>query len=714
MLKKAAYGIIISAVYGIFVLLLEDSLLFGIVKENFSLKQILAALTIYIIEFVLTANIACLFIHFYRKTRKKKEELPVTLLSILTTILLFHLCYEMFAGHFFSRHLMFYLFLLGLLGIGSLGFYRLMMALLKRGEGLHSSTALIRAASFTAGLSVLAVLISKTVLSSYIRFIAGRVGFFWYINLLLLALGFFILARESTKLFFYRRKRIKPPRLSIYLAAFSLLFIAGAYLSAGLIWRGEINRKVDAQYGSSGKCPNVIFIVIDALRADRVDLYGGARELTPNIDKYSSNGTVFRNALSNSSWTSPSVASYFTSRYPGMNPIHSIDDQLPDTLVTLAEQLLEEGYYTRAISENMIVTPANNYDQGFSDFIVNDGYGNKHSLFPPSLLIKMFPYFIEIGYQWGLIDDGDGMSANAAAIDFIEKNSDKKYFLYLHYMGPHLPYIPLKPRFSAGEELTPVDLMLMKYIRSPEAGSLFRLSALKTLKDRYDDEVFESDLRIGELFRTLDEIGGWDNTMVILTSDHGEEFLEHGMGDHGNSMFRELLEVPLIVWLPAAEKTGKTVERRVELLDIAPTIFDFCGIEPTEKQEGSSLVPLIKGDYWDFSGKSRNYYGEVRPFRKTNRGDWIYAYMQGDFKLIKNEFNDESKPPVYILYNLQDDPAESENVSDRYPEIFQRMKVSLDSLYNYCRDNAVLAVESDNVKLSEEQLRRLNTLGYTK
>ena len=714
MLKKAAQGIIISAVYGIFVLLLEYSLILGIVNENISLKQILAASIVYIILFALTANIAYLFIRFYRKMRNQVEEIPVTFLVILTIILISHLSFELSAGHFFDHTLKFYMFLWGLTGIGSLFIYWLTMMLLKRGEGLNSSIALIRTAGLTAGISVLTVFVAKTTLSSYMKFITGRIGLLWYVNGLLLALGFFILARQLTRLFIGKREKIKLPPKSVYLTTLSLLIIAGAYLTAGFLWRGQINRKVDAQYVSSGESPNVIFIVIDALRADRVDLYGSQRRLTPNIDKYSSQGTVFRNALANSSWTSPSAASYFTSRYPGMNTVQEIDNRLPEELVTLTEQMQEAGYYTRAVSENMIVSPSNNYDQGFSDFIVNAGHRNKNLLFPPILLVLTYPYIVELGHQWGLIDDGDGMSANSAAIDFIKKNTDKRYFLYLHYMGPHLPYMPLEPRFSAGERLHPVDLIVMRFIRTPEAGSLLRPSALKIIKDRYDDEVFESDKRIGELFGALDEIGGWDNTMVILTSDHGEEFLEHGMGDHGNSMYRELLEVPLILWLPSVDKIEKTVDQKVELIDIAPTVLDYCGIEPAAKQEGSSLVPLIKGDYLEFSGNERDYYGEVRPLRKTSRGDWIYAYMQGNFKLIKNEFDNESKPPVYLLYNLQEDPAESEDVSHLYPEVFQRMQVSLDSLYDYCRENAVIADKSDNVKLSGEQLKQLNTLGYSK
>lgn len=600
------------------------------------------------------------------------------------------------------------------MGLSSLIFYVIVWKLMRWNKPSDPEVILIRAVGFTAGFSALLIVITRANFSPYIRYIADQTGIVPYIAGGFFVIGVWVLAVRVCEYWIYKKKDLKLPKVKWITAAVSLLVIFTAYGTMTIAWEGVVNKKVDNRYISTGEKPNVLILVIDALRADRVDLYGNQRNLTPNIDKYSSKGTVFLNTLANSSWTKPSVMSYFTSRYPGMNPLHDFDDRAPDTLATLAERMREAGYYTRAISENLNVSEKYNYHQGFTDFITNEGFDGKQLLFPSHMVSRIYPYIVEIGYLMGLEDDGDGATSNSAVIPWLKANKDKQYFMYVHYMGPHFPYYPLQRRYSRKGVLQPIDIILLKYLHSPDAGSLLSQETIKVVKDRYDDEVYDSDRIVGEVFRALDEIGGWDNTIVILTSDHGEEFLEHGMGDHGNSMFNELLKLPLIVWLPKNANKVERVEERVQLLDLPPTIYDICGIDVSEKLEGVSLLPLISDDSLQYGGWGRGYYGEVQPFRKLKRADWIYAYMKDNYKLIKNTFTSELKDPNYRLFDLTVDSGETVNVRVKHPEVVLQLKAEMDSLYNYCQSHYIEGSEKDQVKATKEEKRRLRALGYAK
>jgi arylsulfatase A-like enzyme len=320
--------------------------------------------------------------------------------------------------------------------------------------------------------------------------------------------------------------------------------------------------------GQSSKQPNVILIVIDTLRTDRLGAYGGARGLTPFLDGLAGRGVRFERAYATSSWTCPSVASLLTSRYPSQHHVTTIDSVLRDSEVTIAEILAESGYVTVGMSGNLRLDARFGYAQGFR--------------------------------RWGTDLKTDKLGAAAlrhralARLDRSRRaNPGRPVFLYLQYMDPHSPYAPpapfrrrfdqRDPRQSADEanrklaelrwqELTPEDVTLLESL--------------------YDGEVAYLDSELAQLFRDLDARGLLADSVVLITADHGEEFGEHLNYEHGFSLFDTALRVPLLV-LESRAGEPRVVSDPVSLVDVAPTILALTGAAAPPPFEGRSLVPLM-------------------------------------------------------------------------------------------------------------------------
>jgi len=697
--SKTAKTFTAGAGYGLFVLMMEYSIIWGVVRDHFTLQQVGLSLLLYVFIFGIAAAAVKIFSDLWSKIGNKRGEYRASILIILAVFWFYYLIYDKLVKYFEDWPLRFYLLVLSMTIVIALLTQRVIDKILRRGGGKTEKIYRSRAMGFAAGLTAGIIICLSTDFVPYMGYIAVKAGIGWWIGGVVFAGGWYLLLRGGRG------------KIGWIKAGTGITIILTGYAGILILWNSVIDRPVEG--GCNIGKPNVIFLVIDALRADRVGVYGNERGLTPHIDAFSRQGTVFRRAYANSSWTKPSTASFFSGKYPGMVPVDDIWDGLPKSVVTFAGRLRQEGYYTRCISANLQITEWFNYQQGFDDFVYHEGFEKRFLLFPPNLFIRNTPYITELCYRWGLFNDGDEITVNNAVIPWLKRNKDKQYFLYVHYFGPHFPYSPLRSRYSKGEKLSAQEITLLKQLRRPDTGDLVEDRTMKTVRDRYDDEVLEADCRVGEALKTLEELGGWENTLVIITADHGEEFLEHGMGGHGNSMFQEVLQVPLIIKLPGKRQVN-VIEKRAELLDLAPTIYEVCGIDPGIKLEGTSLLPVMLNDSLDLPEQEKAYYGEVRPTREAVKAERIYAYMQGNFKLLRNEMRDKEHTVQYVLYNLQTDPGEKTDVKNLYPEIFTKMKAGLDSLYDYCRNNMMETEEEVKTKRSPEERRKLRALGYGK
>jgi arylsulfatase A-like enzyme len=318
--------------------------------------------------------------------------------------------------------------------------------------------------------------------------------------------------------------------------------------------------------------PNVVLVLVDTLRADRLGAYGDQRGLTPFLDELSSRGTVFTNAYAPSSWTIPSVASLFTSRYPSQHNATNFKAVLSDDEVTLAEKLAARDYRSGGVSANFLIAPQAGFAQGFQDWQV---------LVPAS----------------GLKVRGDQVrAAGLAWVDrAVRPQAPRPLLLYLQYMEPHSPYEP--PALHAAR-WQPADATAEQVKQANDKMNAVRFNDISPaeatlLESLYDAEVAAADDELRLMFEALERRGVLNNAVVIITADHGEEFREHGAElGHGTSLFEPVVRIPLIVVAPGSGG-GPPVSDLVSLTDVAPTILDLVGAEPEPRFEGRSLVPLL-------------------------------------------------------------------------------------------------------------------------
>jgi arylsulfatase A-like enzyme len=319
-----------------------------------------------------------------------------------------------------------------------------------------------------------------------------------------------------------------------------------------------------------------LLIVADTLRADRLGSYGSPRGLTPFLDEFSARGTVFANAYAPSSWTCPSIASLFTSRYPLQHRVSSFESKMTGEEVTLAEKLTPLRYATAGFSANNRLTRKLGYAQGFAMWQFYVG-----AFVPPYRKAPVRAGFLrQQSLRW--LDAHWNPSVG------------RPVFLYLQYMDTHTPYDPPQPfrrRFRRPDPKSALETRANEKLLAAALSELSR-DEVDVLQSLYDGEVAYLDAELRQLFAELRGRGFLENAIVVVTSDHGEEFREHGRILHGFALYEESIRVPLILVVPGY-RGGRVVEQRVSLIDLAPTILDLIGLPAEERFEGRSLVPFL-------------------------------------------------------------------------------------------------------------------------
>ena len=290
--------------------------------------------------------------------------------------------------------------------------------------------------------------------------------------------------------------------------------------------------------------PNVVLITIDTLRADHLGSYGYERPTTPRIDQLAAESLVFEDAHAPSSWTLPSLASLMTSVYPSSHGTILREQVLGDGFRSLAEQLQGNGYYTGGIVSQAFASRRFGLDRGFSYFddkLAELSRGNE-------LFKKTSKVLSDKAIKW--------LAARAA------EETPRPWFLWLHYFDPHLAYVP-------------------------HSGYSEQFGTEKDI-DLYDGEIAWTDFHVGRVLDALRDSGFEENTVVVLTSDHGEEFGDHGGRYHRTTLYREVLHVPLIVRIPG--RPPERSSRLTSLVDVAPLILGLTESDPLETTHGTSPV----------------------------------------------------------------------------------------------------------------------------
>lgn len=331
---------------------------------------------------------------------------------------------------------------------------------------------------------------------------------------------------------------------------------------------------------SSAPPPNILFIVIDTLRADRLDWYDTNRQLTPFLESLATHGNVFWNAYAASSWTSPSMASLWTSRYQSQHRVTVFSSVLADTEPTLPAILREHGYVTGGFSANSLLSEQLGFGRGFDQYQVYP----KDTTTPHGVFYK---------------EPAEHLNADSLAwLDTLPTGQGAQpVFLYLQYMEPHFPYFApkssvdliFKRRPNQAQEQAMLAQMLSGQTRWAQPQGL----ALDVVGALYDAEVLTIDERLRELFAQLEARHFLEHALVVITADHGEELMDHGDMTHGKTLYNEVIHVPLLFVLPG-QSVRADIREVVSLLDVAPTVLDLAGIASPTSFEGRSLRPAMR------------------------------------------------------------------------------------------------------------------------
>jgi arylsulfatase A-like enzyme len=310
--------------------------------------------------------------------------------------------------------------------------------------------------------------------------------------------------------------------------------------------------------------PNIILYVVDTLRADALGCYGNPSVQTPTMDRLAREGIRFARAYADASWTRASMGTLFTGEYPNTHGAVGRADALRRGITTLPMQLRARGYRTAAIIANPNIGSTFGFAEGFTDFVELYNSHPEHTLVMPAELLATADRVVDAASAW--------LQAHPAG----------PFFLLVFSVDPHAPYTPPAP----------YDNMYDPTYRGKVDGSLQSLfelavrekvpdeSDIRHLRALYHGEVTFNDMQLGRLLGELDRARLSENTVVIVTSDHGEEFYEHGGRDHGHTLFEEVIRVPLIIRWPGRIPRGTVVPEAVQLADLYPTLLRLAGVSP--------------------------------------------------------------------------------------------------------------------------------------
>jgi arylsulfatase A-like enzyme/uncharacterized membrane protein YbhN (UPF0104 family) len=436
---------------------------------------------------------------------------------------------------------------------------------------------------------------------------------------------------------------------------------------------------------------NLILIVVDTLRADHLPSYGYGAIQTPALDRFARDAVRFESAFANASWTRPSFASILSGRFPSSHRTIGKSDALPDSLTTLPEALRDGGYTTLGVVTNFNIAPFFNFQQGFDryTYLEPDFVLGANDSAAKLLLVQALRQAIE-SYRStrGTVPVGsayqDAQTVNRAVLGELDRRPASPFFLFVAYMDPHDPYYP-----------HPYDGTAYARAAHPrpapsEAANLIRL---------YDGEISYWDEQFGALITELQRRGSYDSSAIVVTSDHGEEFQEHGGYWHGTTLYDEALHVPLFVKLPQNRQAGSVATQLVQSIDLMPTLLGLAGVPVPAGVQGHEL---FRDNPSVFAEESLE--GNVlKALRLKRAGSQV--------KLISaNPDNPRGRKP-FELYRVDQDPSEKVDLASGEPDLLEFTRDALrDQAAGAARGRAT--ARKVDVDVDTRNVERLRALGY--
>jgi arylsulfatase A-like enzyme len=458
--------------------------------------------------------------------------------------------------------------------------------------------------------------------------------------------------------------------------------------------------------------PNVLIYVVCTLRPDHMSLYGYARDTTPFLKKLGSSAVVFDAAHAQAPWTKPSVSSLMTSLHAAAHGLVNDTDTIPKGATTLAEQLRSTGYVTASIVANPFAGRTSGLDRGFD---------------------YMMEYPVVQRNRTDAVDRGtDSAAINRAILPWIERHRDEPFFLYVQSTDPHAPYRPPadeEARFANPAETTTFnrDYGKLRDVRAYGGGATVSQAEMrskgvdietytKRAKDRYDAEIAHNDKSIEQLIGKLKDVGALDNTLVIIASDHGEEFWEHGFGAHGHSVYNELIRVALLVWNPRLLPTPRRISEPVQLIDIMPTVLEMVDGKVPDGIHGQSLLPLLKGQPFT---RSAPVMASKLALPKAKEGGGVpenltdsFARIDGRWKFIYRAQATRAGLKQAELYDRKADPGDRNDLATQEKDVTARLTQQVVEWVDVQKQVRKQLGPGGTSKIDSQTLERLRSLGY--
>ncbi len=402
----------------------------------------------------------------------------------------------------------------------------------------------------------------------------------------------------------------------------------------------------------------VILIFMDAVRPDHLSAYGYGRPTSPRIADLAARGALFDDAVAQAPWTLPSVATVLSSTFPSQHGAKRSEGRnvpMKAGEKTFVEVLAGAGYRTCAMSTAKVYTPSLGLKQGFEESYV-------------------------IGGEKDVLEKVAAMELAGAAVTWLRRHRDEKCFLLVHHYDTHYPYRAsaacinrFDPEYNGEYRLRFGDSSL-RILKKARIGRIADIGLtdrdMEHIKALYDCEIVRTDASVGALVDSLEAWGRLDEAMIIVTADHGEEFLEHGSIEHGQTLYDESLKVPLVIFAPSCVDAGTRISEQVGLIDIGPTVLSAAGVEIPPAFEGRSLMPMMSSRFEPAGADLRPsglpyscYVAESiahRPERK--------ALRRPPYKLILDPFFGTAE-----LYNIEQDPRESADLAAAGPDMVEQM-----------------------------------------
>ncbi len=436
---------------------------------------------------------------------------------------------------------------------------------------------------------------------------------------------------------------------------------------------------------ASREKPNIVLVVIDTLRADRLSCYGSTRKTSPTLDRLAAKGTLFERAYCSSTWTIPGTTSILTGLSAPEHGLGIADSSyLPDAIETLPRLFARAGFVTAGFATNPLITASRNFDQGFETF------QNKRWAPLPTIAQQVRKWIASVG--------------------------ERRFFLYLHASDPHAPY---KPSTSAMAHLeiepqeefakTPTGVVVGSWYARGETDRALIERANTYGLDLYDAEIYQCDQSLGAIFRSLEKSGHGEDTVICITADHGEEFLDHDLIGHYHQLYPETTHIPLILWGPGIPR-GKRVSLPVENRRVAPTLLALGGVDPPEAMGHATL--LRDSDLEHFAARgvfaSANM-GRVAHFDTHEYFDLgpMHSMIDGPWQLLTCPESGSPGHGYTKLFDLRSDPFCHQDLSGQHPDRVKTMLAAIQAWLDRCTQARPAMVQT-----TEETRDLLRSIGY--